>query len=65
MQNFSARDCYVSYHESQAEAAIRKAAELRTAGKIVELSLVPQNLEDAARISVSKNFDELIYFGEE
>ena len=64
-ENFSARDCYVSYHESQAEAAIRKAAELRTAGKVVELSLVPQNLEDAARISVSKNFDELIYFGEE
>ena len=64
-ENFSARDYYVSYHESQDESAIRKAAELRTAGKIVELSLTPQTLEEAARISVSKNFDELIYFSEE
>ena len=64
-ENFSARDYYVSYHETQDESAIRKAAELRTAGKIVELSLTPQTLEEAARISVSKNFDELIYFSEE
>ncbi len=64
-ENFSTRDVYISYHESQADTAIKKAVELRAAGKVVEVSLVPQTLEEAAKISVAKNFDELIYFNAE
>ena len=63
-ENFSARDAYIGYHESKIYDAIKKAAELRAAGKVVELALIPQNLEDATKSGIAKNFDEMIYFGE-
>ena len=63
-EDFSARDIYVSYHESKIETAIKRATDLRNAGKTVDLSLTPQTLEEATRTSVTKNFSELIYFSE-
>ncbi len=65
MEDFSGRDVYIGYHESQMNAAIKKATELRAAGKTVELSLTPQTLEDAARIGLTKNFGEMIYLNEQ
>jgi len=65
VENFSARDVYIGYHESQMNAAIKKATELRAEGKTVELSLNPQTLEDAARIGLTKNFGEMIYLNEQ
>ena len=64
VENFSARDVYIGYQESKIIDAIRKATELRAAGKIVELALMPQTLEDATKSGIEKNFDEMIYFGE-
>ncbi len=64
VENISARDVYIGYHEAQIEDAIKKAAELRAAGKVVELALMPQTFEDATKSGIAKNFDEMIYFGE-
>ena len=64
VENISARDVYIGYHEAQIEDAIKKAAELRTEGKVVELALMPQTFEDATKSGIAKNFDEMIYFGE-
>ena len=64
-ENFSARDVYIGYHELRIDEAIKKAVELRAAGKVVEMALTPQTLEDAAKLSISKNFDEMIYLGED
>ena len=64
-ENFSARDVYIGYHELRTDDAIKKAVELRAAGKVVEMALTPQTLEDAAKLSISKNFDEMIYLGED
>ena len=64
-EDFSGRDVYIGYHESQMNAAIKKATELRAAGKTVELSLTPQTLEDAAKIGLTKNFGEMIYLNEQ
>ena len=63
-EKISARDVYIGYHESKIYDAIIKATELRAAGKVVELALVPQTLEDATKSGIAKNFDEMIYFGE-
>ena len=64
-ENFSARDVYIGYHELRIDEAIKKAVELRAAGKVVEMALTPQTLEDAAKSSMSKDFDEMIYYGED
>lgn len=56
-----AKDFYLSYESGREDAAILKAAELRTAGKIVEVSLTPQNKADAEKSCAKKNCVELIY----
>ena len=59
--DFQAKNIYIGYNEKNIDAAIKKASELRAAGKTVELSLTPQTF-DAAKISqAEKNYDELIY----
>jgi len=62
-ENFSVRDVYIGYHESQVDAAIKRAVELREVGKVVELALTPQSFEEATKISLEKNFGEMIYLG--
>ena len=62
-ENFSVRDVYIGYHESQVDAAIKRAVELREVGKVVELALTPQTFEEATKISLEKNFGEMIYLG--
>lgn len=62
-ENFSAKDVYIGYHESQVGTAIKRALELREVGKVVELALTPQTFEEATKISLEKNFSEMIYFG--
>ncbi len=55
------KNIYLSYDEKNIGAAIKKASELRAAGKVVEISLTPQTF-DAAKISqAEKNYTELIY----
>lgn len=56
-----AKDFYLSYESGREDAAILKAAELRTAGKVVEVSLTPQNKADAEKSCAEKNCVELIY----
>ena len=63
-ENINARDVYIGYHESQVDAAIKRAVELRKIGKIVELALTPQTFNDATKISLEKDFSEMVYFGE-
>ncbi len=59
--NVQNKNIYIGYNEKNIGAAIKKASELRAEGKVVELSLTPQNF-DAAKISqTEKNYDELIY----
>ena len=59
--DFQNKNIYIGYNEKNIGAAIKKASELRAEGKVVELSLTPQNF-DAAKISqAEKNYDELIY----
>lgn len=56
-----AKDFYLSFAAGQEGAAIRKAAQLRAAGKVVEVSLTPQTQADAEK-SCGENFClELIY----
>ena len=63
-ENFNVRDVYIGYHESQVDAAIKRAVELRKIGKVVELALTPQTFNDATKLSLEKDFNEMIYFGE-
>ena len=56
-----AKDFYVSYAVGQESAAIVKAAELRAAGKVVEVSLTPQKKSDAEKSCAEKICTELIY----
>ena len=58
-----ARDIYLSYGEGNADAAIKKAQELRAAGKVVELSLMAQTRDDAEKSQTAKGYGELIYLG--
>ena len=58
-----ARDIYLSYGEGNADAAIKKAQELRAAGKVVELSLMAQTRDAAEKSQVAKGYGELIYLG--
>ena len=56
-----AKDFYLSYAAGLEVAAIRKAAELRATGKIVEISLMAQVKSDAEKSCAEKNCMELIY----
>ena len=60
-EDLSAKDFYLSYAAGKEDFAIKKAAELRAAGKIVEVSLMPQSKVDAEKICAEKNCKELIY----
>ena len=61
IEDSPAKDFYLSYAAGHEDDAIKKAAQLRTAGKIVEVSLTPQNKADAEKSCVDKNCLELIY----
>ena len=56
-----AKDFYLSYSAGQEVAAIRRAAELRKAGKVVEVSLTAQTQSDAEKSCAEKFCTELIY----
>ena len=60
-ENLRAKDFYLSYNAGREGEAIKKAAQLRAAGKIVEVSLTPQNKSDAEKSCADKNCLELIY----
>lgn len=52
---------FVSYCDGAQVSAIRRAAELRAAGNVVEISLTPQKKSDAEKISAEKFCTELVY----
>lgn len=56
-----AKDFYFSYATGNEFAAISKAAELRSKGKVVELSLNAQTKAEAEKSCAAKNCLELIY----
>ncbi len=56
-----AKDFYLSYAAGYEDAAIRQAAELRAAGKVVEVSLTPQTQAEAQASCAEKNCMELLY----
>ncbi len=56
-----AKKFYLSFAAGQEVAAIRKAAELRAAGKVVEVSLTPQRKADAKKSCAEKFCTELVY----
>lgn len=56
-----AKDFYLSYAAGHEEAAIKRAAELRAANNVVEVSLTPQSKVDAEKSCAEKNCVELIY----
>ena len=60
-ENFRAKDFYLSYAAGNEGAAIGKAAELRAANKIVEVSLTPQDKVTAEKSCTEKNCLELVY----
>ena len=60
-EDLSVKNFYLSYSAGQEYAAIKKAAELRAAGKVVEVSLIPQNKSEAKKSCAEKNCSELIY----
>ena len=60
-QNSRAKDFYLSYAAGFEDAAIKKAAELRAAGKVVEVSLTPQKKSDAEKSCAEKFCMELVY----
>ena len=53
-----AKDIYLSYAEGNVDAAIKKALELRTAGKIVELALFSQTKDAAEKSRTAKGYLE-------
>lgn len=55
------KDIFLSYTTGKAQEAIKKAEELRAAGKTVELSLIAQSESDAKSVQQSKGYAELIY----
>ncbi len=59
-----AKDIYLSYSEGKFNAAIKRALELRDAGKVVELSLIAQSKVDAEKSQVDKGYSELIYLND-
>ena len=56
-----AKDFYLSYAAGKEGAAIQKAASLRAADKIVEVSLTAQDRAAAEKICAEKSCKELIY----
>ena len=60
-ENFQAKDFYLSYAAGREDVAIKKAAELRAVGKVVEVSLTAQNKSEADKSFAKKNCAELIY----
>lgn len=64
-ENSRAKDFYVSYAAGHEADAIRKAAELRAAGKVVEVSLTPQTKVAAEKSCVEKFCMEFIYLATE
>lgn len=61
VDNSHIKDFYLGYAAGFEDAAIKRAAELRAAGKVVEVSLTAQNKEDAEKSCAGKNCAELIY----
>ena len=55
------KDFYLSYAKGFEDAAIKRAAQLRAADKVVEVSLTPQTKADAEKSCAEKNCVELIY----
>lgn len=60
-ENFQVKDFYLSYAAGNEDSAIRRAAELRAAGKVVEVSLTAQTKIDAEKSCAEKSCTELIY----
>ncbi len=61
VEDSRAKDFYLSFEAGREVVAIKKAAELRAAGKVVEVSLTPQKKSDAEKSCAEKNCLELIY----
>lgn len=55
------KNVYISYADGKIDAAIKKASELRAQGKVVEISLNPQDKSDAEISKQKKCYDEMIY----
>lgn len=55
------KDFYLGYAAGQEEVAIKRAAELRAGGKVVEVALIAQNEQAAIKSCADKNCKELIY----
>lgn len=55
------KNIYLSYADGKIDAAIKKASELRAAGQVVEISLTPQNKDEAENFKLKKGYDNLIY----
>lgn len=60
-ENFRAKDFYLGYAPGREDLAIKKAAELRAAGKVVEVSLKPQSKSEVEKSCAGKNCSEWIY----
>jgi ATP phosphoribosyltransferase regulatory subunit len=61
VEDSRAKDFYLSYKVGFESLAIKKAAELRAAGKIVEVSLTPQSKSEVEKSCAEKNCSEWIY----
>ena len=57
----ASKNIYIGWDAESLPAAIRQAAELRNAGKSVELSLLPQSREEALTSQQRKGYDNLLY----
>ena len=60
-EDSSAKDFYLSWSAGREEVAIQKAAQLRAAGKVVEVSLTAQTKSEAEKSCAAKDCVELIY----
>ena len=59
--NSSVKNFYLSYAQGKENLAIKKAAQLRAADKVVEVSFTAQTKSDAEKSCAAKNCMELIY----
>ena len=55
------KDVYLGYAAGKASEAIAKAAELRQAGKVVEVALRPETQAEAKEVQKAKAYRELVY----
>ena len=60
-EDSQAKNFYLGYAAGMEAEAIQRAAELRAAGKIVEVSLAPQSKADAEKSCAKKICAELVY----